>query len=69
MPSLIIVKLKKKKKMKKKTQEKWSIKDKMLLNIYCTEMYINNNMNASNHQEYEMKQASTNILKKCFPKK
>lgn len=55
--------------MKKKTQEKWSIKDKMLLNIYCTEMYINNNMNASNHQEYEMKQASTNILKKCFQKK
>ena len=41
----------------------------MLLTIYCTEMYINNNMNASNHHDYEMKQASNSILKKCFPEK
>lgn len=27
------------------------------------------NMNASDYQDYEMTQASTSILQKCFPKK
>ena len=27
------------------------------------------NTNASNYQDYEMTQASTSILQKCFPKK
>lgn len=67
MPSLITVKLKKKK--CKKTQEKWSIKDAANHLLHWDVHQQLHNMNASDYQDYEMTQASTSILQKCFPKK